>query len=131
MPLKNAPLPELSEAHAVLDMADLVRREGNRIYGNNGLAAEGIYQSMLCGLTVFFQRGGVVKAIKAHDIDLEIQLHETAVEQDDGIERYSPVRMLVSVCYLKGNAETLAAWHKHLNAYRQSIRTGIRETSFA
>ncbi|NBX65572.1 MAG: hypothetical protein EBQ96_01075 [Proteobacteria bacterium] len=124
---KQPSLPEWSEAHAVLDMADLVRREGNRVYSSSALA-EGLYQSMLCGLTVSFLRGGNVCAMKAHDLDVTVSLHEAAIEQDDGIERNSPVKMIVSVSYMKGSAETLATWHRHLCLYRQSIRIAPRET---
>ena len=130
MSLIQPALPEWSEAHAVLDMADLIRREGHRVYSTSGMS-EGIYQSMLCGLTVSYQRGGVVQSIKSHDIEVLVQLREAAIEQDDGIERNSPVKMMVSLQYIKGTAATLAAWHKHLCAYRQSMRPTSRETVFA
>lgn len=120
-------LPEWSEAHAVLDMADLVRREGNRIYAAKGME-EGIYQATLCGLSISFERGGVVHSMKSHDIEINVRLVETAIEQDDGIERNSPVKMMVMLDYVKGTASTLAAWHRHLCAYRQSIRAFTRET---
>lgn len=130
MSLMQTTVPHVSEAHAVLDMADLVRREGQRLYSSTGLEA-GMYQSMLCGLTISFQRGGIIKRIKAHDIDVEVTLVEAAIEQDDGIERNSPVKMLVTLNYCKGNAQTLAAWHRDLCAYRQSMRSGMRETIVA
>jgi hypothetical protein len=124
---KQPSLPEWSEAHALLDMADLVRREGNRVY-NSSAMAEGLYQAMLCGLTVSFVRGGTVCAMKAHDMDVSVDVHEAAIEQDDGIERNSAVKAVVSVRYMKGSPETLAAWHRHLCLYRQSIRIATRET---
>jgi len=109
----------------VMDIADLVRREGSRVYSTS--AEEGIYHSMLCGLTVSYGRGGVVRAMKAHDIDLSIRLNQAVVEQDDGIERKSPVKTLVSIQYIAGNDMVLAAWHRHLCAYRQSMRSASRE----
>ena len=124
---KQPSLPEWSEAHALLDMADLVRREGNRVY-SSAAAAEGLYQAMLCGLTVTYLRGGAVCAMKAHDMEMTVTVHEAAIEQDDGIERNSAVKMMVSVQYKKGSAQTLAAWHRHLCLYRQSIRIAARET---
>lgn len=127
MSLMQPAQPEWSEAHAVLDMADLVRREGHRVYAAAGME-EGIYQSALCGLSVSFQRGGVVQSMKSHDMEIHIRLVETAIEQDDGIERNSPVKMMACIDYVKGTATTLAAWHRHLCAYRQSIRVFTRET---
>ncbi|MBU6234679.1 MAG: hypothetical protein KGQ41_02445 [Alphaproteobacteria bacterium] len=122
--------PEWSEAHTVLEMADLVRREGNRVYSSAGMA-EGCYHSMLCGLTVSFQRGGTVRAIKAHDLEMDVQLVETQIANNDGIERNSAVKMCVMVTYKKGTPAILAAWHRHLCAFRQSIRSGSRETVVA
>jgi hypothetical protein len=122
-------VPEWSQAHAVVDIADLVRHEGHRVY-NTSVVADGCYQSMLCGLTVCFKTGGDVVSMKSHDMHIVIQLHEVACEQDDGIDRRGHFKKLVLVDYMKGNAATLAAWHRHLSAYRQSIRGVLRETVF-
>lgn len=122
MSLMHNMQPEWSEAHAVLEMADLVRREGTRVYDCDA-STQGVFRSMLCGLTITFQRGGIVKSLKALDLDIDVTLAEVPVANNDGIERNSAVKMCVALAYRKGNAASLMAWHRHLCAYRQSIRT--------
>lgn len=130
MPTLQTQRTDWPETHAVLEIADLVRLEGSRVYSAQ-LMDRGVYQSMLCGLTVSYAAGGVVSAIRAHDLEVSVTLHQAAIEQDDGIERNSTMRTLVSLAYAKGNAATLAGWHRELCAWRQSMRAAPRETTAA
>lgn len=122
-----APVAPLPESRIVLDIAELVRREGHRVYSASG-QTPGIYQAMLCGLSVTFRTGGLVKAMKAHDMEIVVHIREVAAEQDDAGQQ-GQRRKLVFVDFIKGNMQTLAAWHRHLCAYRQSMCvTPVRDT---
>ena len=119
------PAEQRPESTAVLDLADLVRREGSRVYTSiEQDSAQGLYHAMLCGLTVTFGRGGVVRAMKSHDMELNIRMVQTAIEQDQGNDGSQPLaRTLISIQYMRGNGDVLTLWHRHLCAYRQSMRT--------
>lgn len=112
---------EWSESHAILDIAEIVRREGHRLY-KTSKTGDGIYQSVLCGITGSFDQSGEVIAIKAHDLDIVVDVKEAEIESDDGIERNSRVKKTIATQYRKGNGFVLAVWYKHLCAYRRAMR---------
>lgn len=110
----------LVESAAVVDIADMLRRDGHRLYNACGIE-NCMYQSSLCGLTASFGSGGVLLQLKGHDLHAIITLSESAVE-DEEVDHYSDTKTDVMVRYLKGDAVILDAWHRHLSAYRRSIR---------
>ncbi len=108
-----------TEGHVVLDIADMIRRDGHRLYGGAGICA---YQASLCGLQASFARDGQVLALKSADLHVDIALALTPVDDSDGIERYKAERVDVTTSYMLGDAAVLDAWHRHLSAYRRSMR---------
>lgn len=113
----HAPLLH-GESHAIPDIAEMIRRDGQRVYST--VCPEGCaWQASLCGLTAGFALGGTLKILQAHDLHIVIRSIDTA---NDGAE--DTEAMLVTR-YIKGNAATLTVWHRHLAAYRRSMRTGL------
>jgi hypothetical protein len=111
-----------TESNAILDIADMLRRDGHRLYNSGGM--EGcMYQASLCGVTASFGRGGAIMQIVAHDLQVGVTLTEAPVD-DDGIDHNSATRLDVSASYAKGDADVLNVWHKHLCVYRRSMRAG-------
>lgn len=110
----------LIESAAVLDIADMLRRDGHRLYDAGGLE-NCMYQSALCGLTASFGSGGVLLQLKGHDLQAVVTLAESAIE-DDEVDHYRDTKTDVTIKYIKGDAVILDAWHRHLSAYRRSMR---------
>jgi hypothetical protein len=120
--------PQWSETVAVADIVDLVRREGQRVYNVTSFS-NGFCQSTLCGFTISLSTGGVVQSMKAHDLEIIIQVQDVAVEQDSQIVRNNTIKKTMRFEYIKGNSATLNAWHQNLLTYHQAIR--ISERSLA
>ena len=116
-----------TEDSVVLDIADMIRRDGNRIYGGAGDCA---FMGSLCGLTAGFARNGDVMVIKSADLHVDITLSVQPIDDSDGIDRYKNEHTHVSTCYQAGDVTALRTWHKHLSAYRRSMR-GTHTTAAA
>lgn len=112
-----------TEDCAILDIADMIRRDGHRLYGATDGIPECAYQASLCGVTASFTRNGDVLALVAHDLRVRVTLTILPVDEADGIARNSDVMTQVETAYQKGCATVLEAWHRHLCAYRRSMRT--------
>ncbi len=110
-----------NEDNVVLDIADMIRRDGSRLYGGTGACA---FMGALCGLTAGFARNGDVMVIKGPDLHVDIVLSLQPVDDSDGVERYRSERTQVETVYQAGDVHVLRAWHKHLCAYRRSMRAG-------
>lgn len=111
-----------TEAHAIMDIAEMLRRDGNRQYGVPG-AAECAYQASLCGVTALYNRSGDIMTLKTHDLSVSVRLQAMPADESDGIARNSETITDVQTLYHKGDTMTLAAWHRHLCAYRRSMRS--------
>lgn len=105
-------------------------REGTGVYGDGGI--EGcVYQASLCGLTAAYARGGNILMLKGHDLHVKIGLRERPVVESEGVVYNSASRLEVSADYIQGDAGVLDAWHRHLCAYRRSMRPHIDKTAIA
>jgi hypothetical protein len=111
-----------TEDHVITDLADMIRRDGNRLYGASPLCPQAAYQSSLCGLTAAYSRSGDVLMLKGADLHVNVALAVTPVDDSDGIERYRSEKTDVSATYLQGDIQSLRHWHNHLCAYRRSMR---------
>lgn len=112
---------EWPQSLTILDIADMIRRDGTGLYSNVGVTGAS-YQASLCGLTAAYARGGNVMMIKGHNLHVMVDMRETPVDESDGVEYNSKTRMDVNAEYLQGDVATLDAWHRHLCAYRRSMR---------
>ncbi len=108
-----------NEDNVVLDIADMIRRDGSRLYGGAGECA---FMGSLCGLSAGFSRDGDIMIIKGADLHVEIILSVQPVDDSDGVERYRSERTEVKTKYHVGDVTVLRAWHKDLCAYRRSMR---------
>lgn len=110
-----------NEDNVILDIADMIRRDGNRLYGGFGDCA---FMASLCGLSAGFARNGEIMMIKGADLHVDVALSIQPVDDSDGVERYRSERTHVETAYQAGDVSILRAWHKHLSAYRRSMRPG-------
>jgi|GEM_PF-3245717 len=124
------PSTEWPQSLTILDIADIIRREGNGLYSDGGL--EGcVYQASLCGLTAAYARGGNVIMLASHDLRVAIRVSEKPVDESDGVVFNSDSRMDVTADYIKGSPAVLDAWHRHLCAYRRSMRPALDKATAA
>lgn len=110
-----------SEDQMVLELADMLRRDGHRMYGT--CAAGCAYQASLCGLTAVYDRAGEIMGMRAADLVMEIALGCAPTDENDGVVRLKSEKRTVKATYRLGDAATLDAWHRHLCAYSRSMRT--------
>lgn len=129
-PITEWPPKNLAQGLTILDIADMIRRDGTGLYSDAGLDGAS-YRASLCGLTAAYGRGGNVMMIKGHNLHVVVDLRETPVDDGDGVEYNSKTRMDVMASYLQGDIATLDSWHRHLSAYRRSMRPSGAATAAA
>ena len=88
----------------VNDIETMIRREGTRQYCAND-SQLGFYRTQLCGVNAYLVPKTGLKRLYTPDMDLMIT--------PEGLVHFS-----------KGDAASLRAWHRHLNAWRRAMRTG-------
>lgn len=115
------PTTEWPQSLTILDLADMIRREGTGLYTDGGIPGC-VYQASLCGLTASYARGGSIVMLKGLNLHLVIDLQEKPVEENADVVFNSDSRVDVITTYVEGDAATLDAWHRHLCAYRRSMR---------
>lgn len=111
-----------TEDYVILDIADMIRRDGNRLYGISEIGGAS-YQASLCGLTAAFARNGDIMMLKSPDLHVTVDLEILPIDENDEIEHYKNERTDVHAVYLAGDIGVLRNWHSHLCAYRRSMRT--------
>jgi len=92
---------DISSARMIADIEAMVRREGARQY-TAADSASGYYRAHLCGVKAYLMPKAGIRRIYTPDTDIMIRNGEPD--------------------FIKGNMTSLRQWHRHLMAWRNSMR---------